>query len=595
MQVMCPPPDLTDKVREELQRLFAANAEVLAARCTEACVQQVWAACVARLASQADSLLPPAPAPISPAIPHVPAAPLRAPERVPSPVLSATIPFSSPPLPEAQLAEDIKYRALTRAETEQSAADSDFGLSEHQLQELNDSETLQNEQASVASAAAPNVPAVSVQESEPSPPPAPQEAAATEITPIPVELATDSGQVVVADVPVMPEAGRRTVQFESLDEECATPRSRSPDSDGIDGDGRLALNRMSVMTYQTDSSEVWDGDLASGRSSFCREAGWQYESREVAEARAQTKKDAAEARALERALGLLSTDTGDNDAELADFPPVPAEGTVCDQKTSELLAQKLLAASEARDIASSASAASASPPAPSGPEIAERRVSEMSDNFHSPAASGSTSPAASTARVQPAGVDESQTAALLSFPVPERQILEVSGAASQGTSAASASSTAPERELNVEEELEALRHTVRLIEEQLGTLRPEADEALNGPGDPSEREGAREDVNAAAPSKGLFSIISAPVSFLRSRVSASASASDVLPAAAEEAAILMARNGVEDLAQEKIEFQAWLDRVVTSTSDLLDERDARRAAPSAASAAELPAEIPEMF
>ena len=44
-------------------------------------------------------------------------------------------------------AQDIKYRALTRAETEQSAADSDFGLSEHQLQELNDSETLQNEQA----------------------------------------------------------------------------------------------------------------------------------------------------------------------------------------------------------------------------------------------------------------------------------------------------------------------------------------------------------------------------------------------------------------------------------------------------------------
>jgi len=54
MEVMSPPPDLMNKVRHELQLLFVANAEMLAAKCTEACVQQVWAACLARLASQAE-------------------------------------------------------------------------------------------------------------------------------------------------------------------------------------------------------------------------------------------------------------------------------------------------------------------------------------------------------------------------------------------------------------------------------------------------------------------------------------------------------------------------------------------------------------
>eukprot|EP00418_Pyrodinium_bahamense_P032524 CAMPEP_0179147650 /NCGR_PEP_ID=MMETSP0796-20121207/71388_1 /TAXON_ID=73915 /ORGANISM="Pyrodinium bahamense, Strain pbaha01" /LENGTH=49 /DNA_ID= /DNA_START= /DNA_END= /DNA_ORIENTATION= len=47
LKAVHPPPDLITEVREEMLRLMTANAQALAASCTEVCIQQVWAACLA--------------------------------------------------------------------------------------------------------------------------------------------------------------------------------------------------------------------------------------------------------------------------------------------------------------------------------------------------------------------------------------------------------------------------------------------------------------------------------------------------------------------------------------------------------------------
>lgn len=48
-----PPPDLIKEVREEMLRLMTANVQAMAASCAEACIQQVWTACLTCLAAQA--------------------------------------------------------------------------------------------------------------------------------------------------------------------------------------------------------------------------------------------------------------------------------------------------------------------------------------------------------------------------------------------------------------------------------------------------------------------------------------------------------------------------------------------------------------
>lgn len=52
----CPPPYLMEQVRGELVQLFAADFQALAARYVEACVQQVWMACMTCLAAPPQSL-----------------------------------------------------------------------------------------------------------------------------------------------------------------------------------------------------------------------------------------------------------------------------------------------------------------------------------------------------------------------------------------------------------------------------------------------------------------------------------------------------------------------------------------------------------
>lgn len=54
LKAVHPPPDLITEVREEMLRLMTANAQALAASCTEVCIQQVWAACLACLAGEAE-------------------------------------------------------------------------------------------------------------------------------------------------------------------------------------------------------------------------------------------------------------------------------------------------------------------------------------------------------------------------------------------------------------------------------------------------------------------------------------------------------------------------------------------------------------
>lgn len=51
VQAESPPPDLIREVREEMLRLITANAQALAASCTETCIQQVWTACLASIAA----------------------------------------------------------------------------------------------------------------------------------------------------------------------------------------------------------------------------------------------------------------------------------------------------------------------------------------------------------------------------------------------------------------------------------------------------------------------------------------------------------------------------------------------------------------
>jgi len=50
-QAACPPPDLMEQVRGELLQLLSAEFQALAARCVEACVHQVWTACLTSLAA----------------------------------------------------------------------------------------------------------------------------------------------------------------------------------------------------------------------------------------------------------------------------------------------------------------------------------------------------------------------------------------------------------------------------------------------------------------------------------------------------------------------------------------------------------------
>ncbi|CAL1159296.1 unnamed protein product [Cladocopium goreaui] len=56
-----PPPDLLLQVEQEIAKLILANAQVLAKRCAEACVQQVWAAASSQAAvsTSLDLLQPP--------------------------------------------------------------------------------------------------------------------------------------------------------------------------------------------------------------------------------------------------------------------------------------------------------------------------------------------------------------------------------------------------------------------------------------------------------------------------------------------------------------------------------------------------------
>lgn len=67
-----PPPDLVREVREEMLRLITANAQALAASCTEACIQQVWAACLASCLNAPEHL---SAAAAQPALPQAIAAP----------------------------------------------------------------------------------------------------------------------------------------------------------------------------------------------------------------------------------------------------------------------------------------------------------------------------------------------------------------------------------------------------------------------------------------------------------------------------------------------------------------------------------------
>jgi len=181
-------------------------------------------------------------------------------------------------------------------------------------------------------------------------------------------------------------------------------------------------------------------------------------------------------------------------------------------------------------------ASSASTSTPAASADAEVAPPPEEDDFHSPLGSRASSTAASPVRTTAAGPEPGVSKQVqMPYGLPPLGRFPHESIHPAGTSVVSDGDGA--EELNVEQELEALRKTVKMITEQLGPLMPDSDE----------------DEPVGNSGKAVFPPINGK------------------SASTEQALRKVDSN--PDLEHEQDKFEAWLEGVAVVATELLDARD----------------------